>query len=185
MILKRKEDRSCSDIHCDLVLLTSCITSRYLGGVGGELDERSSLLFVRKQSNDLDFQEKGISPLCTLWIIQCNMHRCHTLALLTFLYLTVKNSFPLHLFAALVFAITMFQSRLVPTVAHNTQKDRQSFFWCSNYHPYLCETKKKTLVKDIRKCQIQVIFHLSPKAAQRAPRKHSSKASMHMSVVIF
>lgn len=69
---------------------------------------------------------------------------CHTLVPLTFLYLTVtkKKKIPFsHLFSALVFAITMFQSCLVPTVTRNTQKDWQSFFLCSNYLPYLFETK--------------------------------------------
>lgn len=77
----------------------------------------------QKATRRIGYLRKGISPLCKLWIKHCNTRGCHTLVPLTFLYLTVKNSFS-HLFSALVSAITMFQSRLVPTVTHNTQKDR-------------------------------------------------------------
>lgn len=157
-----------TSLHLVSHLVTSVQCSRGEGG-GTSAEIISSL--CQKAKRWIGYLRKGIGPLCTLWIIHCNMHGCHTLVLLTFLYLTVKNSFSfLHLFSALVFAITMFQSCLVPTVTRNTQKDRQSFFWCSNYRPYLFETK--SLVEDIRKCQIQVIFHLSPKAMRWALRKH-------------
>lgn len=100
--------------------------------------------FCQKAKRRIGYLRKGISPRCKLWIKQQNILGCHTLEPLTFLYLTVekrkKNPFS-HLFSALVFAITMFQSCLVPTVTRNTQKDWQSFFLCSNYLRYLFETK--------------------------------------------
>lgn len=147
--LKKKKEAYCSPLWYSLWpstvdILASCITSCYFSAVvqlrGGTSAEIISSL-CQKAKRWIGYLRKGISPLCTLWIIHCNMHGCHTLVLLTFLYLTVKNSLFSHLFSALVFAITMFQSCLVPTVTRNTQKDRQSFFWCSNYRPYLFETK--------------------------------------------
>lgn len=125
-------------------MLASCITSCYFSAVEGGGDfSGDHLLFCHKAKRWIGYLRKGISPLCILWIIHCNMYGCHILVLLTFLYVTVQNSFFfLHLFSAPVFAITMFQSRLVPTVTRNTQKDRQSFFPCSNYSPLSLWNKK-------------------------------------------
>lgn len=73
-------------------ILASCITSCYFSAVGGTSWEIISSL-CQKAKRWIGYLRKGISPLCTLWIIHCNMHGCHALVLLTFLYLTVKNSF--------------------------------------------------------------------------------------------
>lgn len=70
----------------------SCITSCYFSAVGGTSAEIISFL-CQKAKRWIGYLRKGIGPPCTLWIIHCNMHGCHTLVLLTFLYLTVKNSF--------------------------------------------------------------------------------------------
>lgn len=47
---------ACSDIHCDLALLTSLhLVSHLVTSVqSGGLQQRSSPLFVRKQSDELD-----------------------------------------------------------------------------------------------------------------------------------
>lgn len=100
MIWEGKEKRTvaCSDIHCDLALLTSShlvshlVTSVQSGEREGVSAEIISSL-CQKAKRWIGYLRKGIGPLCTLWIIHCNMHGCHTLVLLTFLYVTVKNSF--------------------------------------------------------------------------------------------
>lgn len=74
-----------------------------------------------------------------------------------------------HLFSALVFAITVFQSRLVPTVTDNTQKDRQSFFWCTNYRPYLL--KQKVWCKILENVKFRLYFTLV-KRVHGALQKH-------------
>lgn len=85
-----------SDIHCDLALLTSLhlVTSVQGGGASAEII--ASL--CQKAKRWIGYLRKGIGPLCKLWIIHCNMHGCHTLVLLTFLYLTVKKTpfFPIY-----------------------------------------------------------------------------------------
>lgn len=109
-------------ICCDPALLTCLHLVTWAPSEMGASAEIISSL-CQKATRRIGYLRKGISPLCKLWIKHCNTRGCHTLVPLTFLYLTVKNSFS-HLFSALVSAITMFQSRLVPTVTHNTQKDR-------------------------------------------------------------
>lgn len=74
-----------------------------------------------------------------------------------------------HLFSALVFAITVSQSRLVPAVTHNTQKDRQSFFWCTNYRPYLL--KQKVWCKILENVKFRLYFTLV-KRVHGALQKH-------------
>lgn len=73
-------------------MLASCITSCYFSAGGGRLQRRSSPL-CHKAKRWIGYLRKGISPLCTQWIIHCNMYGCHILVLLTFLYVTVQNSF--------------------------------------------------------------------------------------------
>lgn len=90
MIWCGRMKKQSSDIHWDTTVLTSCLTSCYFRNC-----MRDHLLSLsKKQSIDWDIWGEGISPLCILWITQYNMHGCHTLVCLTFLYLTVKNSPP-------------------------------------------------------------------------------------------
>lgn len=119
---KKRCSVACAAIRCDPALLTCLHLATWAPLERGASAEIISSL-CQKATRWIGYLRKGISPLCKLWIIHCNTCGCHTLVPLTFLYLTVKNSFS-HLFSALVSAITMFQSCLVPTVTHNTQKDR-------------------------------------------------------------
>lgn len=85
---KKKHTVACSDIHCDPALLTSLHLVSHLV-TSAEII--SSL--CHKAKRWIGYLRKGIGPLCTLWIIHCNMHGCHTLALLTFLLSDSKELF--------------------------------------------------------------------------------------------
>lgn len=119
---KKRRSVACAAIRCDPALLMCLHLVTWAPTERGASAQIISFL-CQNATRWIGYLRKGISPLCKLWIIHCNTCGCHTLVPLTFLYLTVKNSF-FHLFSALVSAITMFQSCLVPTVTHNTQKDR-------------------------------------------------------------
>ncbi len=77
---RKQHTVACSDIHCDPALLTS---SHLVSHLVTSAEIISSL--CHKAKRWIGYLRKGIGPLCTLWIIHCNMHGCHTLVLLTFL----------------------------------------------------------------------------------------------------